>query len=110
MEVRLRRVSQYLYHVESYSDRWGWIDLTEPGCPVPYVEARRMQLDAQGRSTRKPEPWMLLGLDWAKDTNAQNAERLFRSVMDGTATPEETKKARQLADIVKDAEETGLPF
>ena len=55
MEVRLRRVSQYLYHVESYSEKWGWIDLTDPGHPVPYVEARRMQLEAQGRPTRLKE-------------------------------------------------------
>ena len=52
MEVRLRQISEYLYHVEAYSDKWGWIDLTDRGSPVPYVDARRMQLEAQGRPTR----------------------------------------------------------
>lgn len=55
MEVRLRQVSRFLFHVEAYSEKWGWIDLTEPGHPVPLPDARRIQLEAQGRKTRLKE-------------------------------------------------------
>lgn len=52
MEIRLRKASRYLYHVEAFSPKWGWIDLTDRGHPVPYVDARRIQLEAQDRPTR----------------------------------------------------------
>ena len=47
MEVKLRQVSEYLYHVEAYSKKWGWIDLTDRGHPVPLVDARRIQREAE---------------------------------------------------------------
>ena len=54
MEVKLRQVSEYLYHVEAYSKKWGWIDLTDRGHPVPLVDARRIQREAQAI----PAPWL----------------------------------------------------
>ena len=41
-EVTLRQVSTYLWHVQAWSEKWGWIDLTDCGHPVPLGEARRI--------------------------------------------------------------------
>ena len=41
-KVSIRQVSTYLWHVQAWSERWGWIDLTEPGHPVPLADARRI--------------------------------------------------------------------
>lgn len=40
--LRLRQVSTYLWHVEAWSEKWGWIDLTDRGHPVPLADARRI--------------------------------------------------------------------
>ena len=59
MKVKLRQVSEYLYHVEAYSEKWGWIDLTERGHPVPLVDARRIQREAQAvYPSQGKSPWL----------------------------------------------------